>query len=137
MPIMAKTVAANKKQMKLLTTFRVLVAVPRVRLRDVFDVKRCALNAAGSTENVELVVGDNFEKCGSSSRYGACSKVIGNSAKDFVHGSDGKRVKVAACSFGAADVPTAEHCSFAVFVLVNLAATSTVDFRMIDVLKPN
>ena len=82
---MANAVAANRKQMKLLTTFRVLVAVPRVRLRDVFDVERCALNAAGSTENVELVVGDNFEKCGSSSRDGACSKVIGDSAENFKH----------------------------------------------------
>lgn len=82
---MAKAVAANRKQMKLLTTFSVLVAVPRVRLRDVFDVERCTLNAAGSTENVELVVGDSFEKCGSSSRDGAFSKVIGDSAENFVH----------------------------------------------------
>ena len=134
---MAKAVAANRKQMKLLTTFSVLVAVPRVRLRDVFDVERCTFNAAGSTENVELVVGDNFEKCGSSSRDGACSKVIGNSAEDFVHGSDGKRIKVTACGFSAADVPTTEHCSFAVVVPVNLAATSAVCFRVIDVLKPN
>ena len=83
---MAKAVAANKKQMKLLTTFSLrLVAVPRVRLRDVFDVERCTRDGAGSLENVELVVGDNFEKCGSAGWDGACSKVIGDSAKNFVH----------------------------------------------------
>lgn len=64
MLIMAKTEAANKKQMKLFTTFRVLVAVPRVRLRDVFDVERRTLNATGTSENVKLVVGDSFEKRG-------------------------------------------------------------------------
>lgn len=85
MLIMAKTDAANRKQMKLLTTFSVLVAVPRVRLRDVFDVERRTLDATGSTENVELVVGDSFEKCGSAGWDGACSKVIGNSAENFVH----------------------------------------------------
>lgn len=123
--------------MKLFTTFSVLVAVPRVRLRDVFDVERRTLDATGSTENVELVVGDSFEKCGSSGWDGACSKVIGNSAEDFKHGSDGKRIKVTACGFSAADVPTAEHGSFAVVVLVNLATTSAVYFRVIYVLKPN
>ena len=83
---MAKAVAANKKQMKLLTTFSLwLVAVPRVRLRDVFDVERCTRDGAGSLENVELVVGDNFEKCGRAGWDGACSKVIGDSAKNFVH----------------------------------------------------
>ena len=47
MPIMAKAEAANKKQMKLLTTFSLLlVAVPLVRLRDVFDVEGCALDTA-------------------------------------------------------------------------------------------
>jgi hypothetical protein len=47
MPIMAKAEAANKKQMKLLTTFSLrLVAVPRVRLRDVFDMERRALDTA-------------------------------------------------------------------------------------------
>lgn len=124
--------------MKLLTTFSLrLVAVPRVRLRDVFNVERCALNAAGSTENVELVVGDNFEKCGSSSRDGACSKVIGDSAKDFVHGSDGKRVKVSACGFGAADIPAAEHGSFAVVVAMDFAASGAIGLWVIDVLKPD
>lgn len=48
MPIMANAVAAKRKQMKLLTTLSVrLVAVPRVRLRDVFDVERGALDGAG------------------------------------------------------------------------------------------
>ena len=47
MPIMANAEAANKKQMKLLTTFNLrLVAVPCVRLRDVFDMERRALDAA-------------------------------------------------------------------------------------------
>jgi len=47
MPIMAKAEAANRKQMKLLTTFSLrLVAVPRVRLRDVFDMERRALDTA-------------------------------------------------------------------------------------------
>lgn len=85
MLIMAKTDAANKKQIKLLTTFSVLVAVPRVRLRDVFDVERCALNATGTSENVKLVVGDSFEKRGRAGWDGACSKVIGDSAENFKH----------------------------------------------------
>jgi len=85
MLIMAKTDAANRKQMKLLTTFSVLVAVPRVRLRDVFDVERRTLNGAGTSENVELVVGDSFEKRGSAGWDGACSKVIGDSAENFKH----------------------------------------------------
>jgi len=122
MLIMAKTDAANRKQMKLLTTFSVLVAVPRVRLRDVFDVERRTLDATGTSENVKLVVGVSFEKRGSAGWDGACSKVIGNSAKDFVHGLDGKRIKVTACSFCAADIPTTKHGSFAVVVLMNLAA---------------
>jgi len=68
MPIMAKAEAANKKQMKLLTTFSLrLVTVPRVRLRDVFDMERRALDGAGTAEKVELVVGDSFEKRGRSS----------------------------------------------------------------------
>ena len=47
MPITAKAEAANRKQMKLLTTFSLrLVAVPRVRLRDVFDMERRALDTA-------------------------------------------------------------------------------------------
>lgn len=71
--------------MKLLTTFSVLVAVPRVFLRDVFGVEGGACNGAGALEYVELVVGDSFEKRGSSSRDGACSKVIGDSAEDFKH----------------------------------------------------
>lgn len=71
--------------MKLLTTFSVLVAVPRVRLRDVFDVERCTLDGAGASENVELVVGDSFEKCGRAGWDGACSKVIGDSAENFKH----------------------------------------------------
>ena len=51
MPIMAKAEAANRKQMKLLTTFSLrLVAVPRVRLRDVFDMERCALDTATRLE---------------------------------------------------------------------------------------
>ena len=45
------------------------------------------LDGAGAAENVELVIGDNFEKCGSSGWDGACSKFIGDSAKDFVHWS--------------------------------------------------
>jgi hypothetical protein len=85
MPIMAKAVAANRKQIKLLTTLIVLVAVPRVRLRDVFDVERRTLDATGTSENVELVVGDSFEKRGRAGWDGACSKVIGNSAEDFKH----------------------------------------------------
>ena len=86
MPITAKAEAANKKQMKLLTTFSLrLVAVPRVRLRDVFDMERRALDGAGTTEKVELVVGDSFEKRGRSSWAGTCSKVIGNGAEDFKH----------------------------------------------------
>jgi hypothetical protein len=85
MPIMAKTVAAKRKQMKLLTTFMVLVAVPRVRLRDVFDVECRTLDGAGATENVELVVGDSFEKRGRAGWDGACSKVIGDSAENFKH----------------------------------------------------
>lgn len=135
---MAKAVAVNRKQMKLLTTFSLrLVAVPRVRLRDVFDMERRTRDGAGTLENVELVVGDSFEKCGRAGWAGACSKVIGDSAENFKHGSDGKRIEIAACGFCAADVPTAEHGSFTVVVLVNLAATSAVGFRMIDVLKPN
>ena len=87
MPIMAKAEAANKKQMKLLTTFSLrLVTVPRVRLRDVFDMERRALDGAGTAEKVELVVGDSFEKRGRSSWRGACSVFIGDSAKNFVHG---------------------------------------------------
>ena len=69
----------------LLTTFSVLVAVPRVRLRDVFDVERRTLDATVTSENVELVVGDSFEKRGSAGWDGACSKVIGNSAENFKH----------------------------------------------------
>lgn len=134
---MAKTLAANKKQIKLLTQFSVLVAVPRVRRRDVFDVERRTLDAAGATETVELVIGDNFEKCGRAGWDGACSKVIGDSAEDFKHGSDGKRIKIAACCFGAAYVPAAEHGSFAVVVGVNFATPSAVGFRMIDVFKPD
>ena len=85
---MAKAEAANKKQMKLLTTFSLrLVAVPRVRLRDVFDMERRALDCAGTAEKVELVVGDSFEKRGRSSWRGACSVFIGDGAKDFVHES--------------------------------------------------
>ena len=71
--------------MMLLILCMVLVAVPCVRLRDIFDVKRCALNAAGSTEYVKLVVGDSFEKRGSAGRDGSCSKVIGDSAENFKH----------------------------------------------------
>jgi len=68
MPIMANAEAANRKQMKLLTTFSLrLVAVPRVRLRDVFDMERCTLDGAGTAEKDELVVGDSFEKRGRSS----------------------------------------------------------------------
>lgn len=68
MPIMANAVATNRKQMKLLTTFSLrLVAVPRVRLRDVFDMERRALDGAGTLEKVELVVCDSFEKRGRSS----------------------------------------------------------------------
>jgi hypothetical protein len=126
MPIMAKTDAANRNAIALLMQRIVLVAVPRVRRRDVFDMERRALNATGLAEKVKLVVGDNFEKCGSAGWDGACSKVIGDSAKDFKHGSDGKRIKIAACGFGAADVPTAEHGSFAVVVGMNFAASGTI-----------
>lgn len=82
---MAKTLTANRKQMMLLTVFSVLVAVPRVRLRDVFDVERRTLDATVTSENVELVVGDSFEKRGSAGWDGACSKVIGDSAENFKH----------------------------------------------------
>ena len=137
MPIMAKTDAANRNAIALLMQRIVLVAVPRVRRRDVFDMERRALNATGLAEKVKLVVGDNFEKCGSAGWDGACSKVIGDSAKDFVHGSDGERVKVAACGFGAADIPAAEHGGFAVVVAVDFAASGAIGFRMVDVLKPD
>ena len=137
MPIMAKTDAANRNAIALLMQRIVLVAVPRVRRRDVFDMERRALNATGLAEKVKLVVGDNFEKCGSAGWDGACSKVIGDSAKDFVHGSDGERVKVAACCFGAADIPAAEHGGFAVVVAVDFAASGAIGFRMVDVLKPD
>ena len=86
MPIIAKAEAANRKQMKLFTTFSLLlVAVPLVRLRYVFDVERRTLDATVTSENVELVVGDSFEKRGSAGWDGACSKVIGDSAKNFKH----------------------------------------------------
>ena len=85
MPIMAKTDAANRNAIALLMQRIVLVAVPRVRRRDVFDMERRALNATGLAEKVKLVVGDNFEKCGSAGWDGACSKVIGDSAENFVH----------------------------------------------------
>ena len=89
MPIMAKAEAAKRKQIKLLTTFSLrLVAVPRVRDWDERDVKCGALDRAGTAENVELVVGDSFEKRGRSSWRGACSVFIGNGAKDFVHVND-------------------------------------------------
>ena len=65
MPIMAKTDAANRNAIALLMQRIVLVAVPRVRRRDVFDMERRALNATGLAEKVKLVVGDSFEKCGS------------------------------------------------------------------------
>ena len=71
--------------MKLLTTFMVLVAVPRVRLRDVFNMERRTFDGAGATENVELVVGDSFEKRGRAGWDGTCSKVIGDSAENFKH----------------------------------------------------
>jgi len=50
-------------------------------------VERRTRDGAGSLEKVELVVGDNFEKCGRAGWDGACSKVIGDSAEDFKHGS--------------------------------------------------
>lgn len=87
MPIMAKAAVANNKQIALLMRFMVLVGIPRIRLRDELNEERCALDGAVAFENVELVVGDNFEKRGSAGWDGACSKFIGNSAKDFVHGS--------------------------------------------------
>ena len=100
-------------------------------------MERRTRDGAGALENVELVVGDNFEKCGRAGWDGACSKVIGDSAEDFKHGSDGKRIEIAACGFGAADVPTAEHGSFAVVVGMNFAASGTIGLWMIDVLKPD
>ena len=84
-PIMAKTEAANRNAIALLMQRIVLVAVTRVRRRDVFDIERRALNATGLAEKVKLVVGDSFEKCGSAGLDGACSKVIGDSAENFVH----------------------------------------------------
>ena len=100
-------------------------------------MERRTRDGAGALEKVELVVGDNFEKCGRAGWDGACSKVIGDSAEDFKHGSDGKRIEIAACGFGAADVPTAEHGSFAVVVGVNLAASGTIGLWVIDVFKPD
>ena len=84
---MAKAAVANSKQIALLMRFMVLVGIPRIRLRDELNEERCALDGAVAFENVELVVGDSFEKRGRSGWDGACSKFIGDSAKDFVHGS--------------------------------------------------
>lgn len=100
-------------------------------------MERRTRDSAGALEKVELVVGDSFEKCGRAGWDGACSKVIGDSAKDFVHGLDGKRVKVAACGFGAADVPTSKHGGFAVVVAMDFAASGAIGLWVIDVLKPD
>lgn len=84
---MAKAAVANSRQIALLMWFMVLVGIPRIRLRDELNEERCALDGAVAFENVELVVGDNFEKRGSAGWEGSYSKFIGDSAKDFVHRS--------------------------------------------------
>ena len=135
---MAKAAVANRRQIALLMWFMVLVGIPRIRLRDVFNEERCALNGAVAFEKVELVVGDSLEKRGRAGWDGAGSKFIGNSAKDFVHGSDGHRVKIASSKFGAADVPPTKFGSLsAVIKLTQLAASCAVSMRHGDMLKPN
>ena len=84
---MAKAAVANSKQIALLMRFMVLVCIPRICLRDKLNEERCALDGAVAFEKVELVVGDSLEKRGRAGWDGAGSKFIGNSAKDFVHGS--------------------------------------------------
>jgi hypothetical protein len=65
----------------------VLVAIPLVARRHVLDKECCTLNGTGAFEKLKLVVGDSFEKRGSAGWDGSCSKVIGNSAENFKHGS--------------------------------------------------
>jgi len=84
---MAKAAVANSRQIALLMRFMVLVGIPRIRLRDVFNEERCTIDGAVAFEKVELVVGDSLEKRGRAGWYGAGSKFIGNGAKDFVHSS--------------------------------------------------
>jgi hypothetical protein len=87
MPIMANVAATITQQMALLMRFMVLEGIPRIRLRDVFNEERCALDGAVAFEKVELVVGDSLEKRGRAGWDGAGSKFIGNRAKNFVHRS--------------------------------------------------
>lgn len=135
---MAKAAVANNKQMALLMRFMILEGIPRIRLRDVFNEERCALDGAVAFEKVELVVGDSLEKRGRAGWDGAGSKFIGNGAKNFVHGSDGHRVKIASSEFGAADVPPTKFGSFsAVIKLAELAASCAISMWHGDMLKPN
>ena len=135
---MAKAAVANRRQIALLMRFMVLVGIPRICLRDVFNKERCALDGAVAFEKVELVVGDSLEKRGRAGWDGAGSKFIGNGAKNFVHGSDGHRVKIASSKFGAADVPPTKFGSFSTVIkLAEFATSRTVSMRHGDMLKPN
>lgn len=52
-------------------------------------------------------------------------------------GSDRERVEITAGLLCAADVPVVEHCTFLIFVFVNLCSAQRIMLRRIYVFKPD